>query len=100
MTLRDVLGSNDEIDADPLGAAFMIAGTLRSAYQGEPSTYEGECATILKASEHFDLKSGDGIRAWLDRLGVLPDMELPDRFWLAMCEASDADELNDQEENQ
>ena len=98
MTLRDVLGSNDEIDADPLGAAFMIAATLRSAAQGEPSTYEGECATLAKASEHFDLKSGDGIRVWLTRLGVIPDMDLPDSFWLSMAAAADSDELNDEQE--
>ena len=98
MTLREVLGTNDEIDADPLGCAFMIAATLRSALQGEPSTYEGECESLVKASEHYDLKSGDGIRAWLDRLGVIPDMDLPDRFWLEMADASDADELNDEQE--
>ena len=97
MTLRDALGTKEEIDADPLGAAFVIAACLRTAYQGEPSTYEGECASLLVASKHFDLKTGDGIRAWLADLGTLPDMELPNRFWLSICDSAEVDELNDEE---
>lgn len=81
MTLRelcDVVG----IDDDPLGCGFAIVAVLRSAVQGEPSTYEGECASLLKASELFDVNDPQGIRLWLDALGEFTTINLPEKWLL------------------
>jgi hypothetical protein len=94
VTLRETLENVIGIDDDPLGCAFAIAALLRSAVQGEPSTFEGECASLVKASEHYDLTNGDGIRKWLGDLGWLPDIDVPDPFWLSIVEA-DQDEEGD-----
>lgn len=95
MTLREAC-EEIGIDDDPLGCAFAIAAFMRTAIQGEPSTYEGECASLVKASEHFELNTGDGIRNWLNDLGKIPDIEMPDSFWLSIATA-DADEDEDEE---
>ena len=93
MTLREFVSLAD----DPLEASFMIASFLRTVVQGEPSTYEGECATIRKAMEilPFDLTTMEGIQQWLDDLGRLSDINCPNEFWLSMCNSEDADEVND-----
>lgn len=91
MTLRelcDVVG----IDSDPLGCCFVIAAVLRSAVQGEPSTFEGECASILKAHEHYDTWTGAGVRAWLDGLGEAATLDLPDGFILSIMSADGEEE--------
>lgn len=86
MTLRDMCESVG-IDSDPQGCAFVIAGTLRTAVQGEPSTFEGECASLVKASEFYDVRTPAGIRKWLNALGAAADHDLPKEFWLWMAEA-------------
>ena len=90
MTLREAVEVAG-IDDDPLSCGFVIAAFLRTVVQGEPSTYEGECASLIKASEYFDLKTGDGIREWLADLGRLPDLDLTDSFWLSIVEADQDD---------
>lgn len=95
MTLREICEDVIGIDDDPLGCAFVIAGTLRTAVQGEPSTYEGECASLLKATELFPINTPAGVRAWLADLGRLPDVDMPNSFWRRMTEAESADNDND-----
>ena len=75
------------IDSNPLGCGFVITALLRSAAQGEPSTFEGELASLVKASDHFDLKAGKGIREWLTDLGELADMPLPESYWAKIVSA-------------
>jgi len=86
MTLREAVALIG-IDENPLGCGFAIAALLRTAVHGEPSTFEDECASLVKASEHFDLKTGDGIRKWLADLGRVPDIDVPDSFWLFIVNA-------------
>lgn len=75
------------IEEDPLGCAFAIACVMRSAMQGEPSTYEGECASLVKASEFFKVNTPDGIRKWLDDLGALAELDLPEPWLLKIFQA-------------
>lgn len=96
MTLREVV--NDVgIDEDPFACAFLIAGFLRSVVQGEPSTFEGECASLNKLHEltGWWADSPDDIRKWLADLGAIPDIDVPDAFWDAMAAAGEADEQNE-----
>lgn len=93
-SLNDMLLLLD-VDADPLEAAFLIAGFLRTAVQGEVSTFEGECASLLKAGEHFDLKSGDGIRAWVADIGVLASHPIPAWWWAKIADAAGSDDDDD-----
>lgn len=95
MTLREAVDICDP-DADPLGCAFLIAGFMRSALQGEPSTFEGDLASLVMAHEvGIDTTTGDGIRAWLADLGRVPDVDVPRRFWDEFTRAAEADEAND-----
>ena len=90
MTLREAV---EKIGYDePLECAFIIAACMRSAVQGEPSTYEGDCASIRKAREHFDTRTADGIRAWMDDLGQFADFDFPDSWWINVLEADANDE--------
>jgi hypothetical protein len=50
-------------------------------------TLEGECASLLVASERYDLKTGDGIREWLENLQGVSDMHMPSSWWLKILEA-------------
>lgn len=86
MTRREAV---DHVNPDlyPGQAAFIIAGFLRTVVQGEPSTFEGECASLNAAAKHYDLRSGDGIRAWPAALGGVPDIPAPTGFWLNMLDA-------------
>lgn len=90
MTLREAC-EHAGIDDDPLGCAFLVAGFLRSSLQGEPSTFEGECASLRVASEHYDLTTGAGVRAWLADLGRVPDIDAPAAFWRRLADAAEAD---------
>ena len=88
-TLREFVESIGP-DAEPLECAFLIAMILRSAVQGEASTFEGECASICMAMRlGIDTKTGDGIRAWLADLGAFADFPLPDRLLLAIAATGD-----------
>lgn len=94
MTLREACEQIVGIDTDPLGCAFVIAGLLRTAVQGEPSTFEGECASIVKAQEVMGISatSPADIRRWLDDLGRLADLDMSNEFWLNMVTADMEDE--------
>lgn len=100
MTLREVCADAIGIDADPMGCAFLIAAVLRTGVQGEPSTFEGECASINKAAEllGIDPTSPASIRWWLDDIKALADLDMPNEFWAALVDSADADEANDQED--
>lgn len=102
MTLREMCIDAIGIDADPLGCAFVIVAVMRTAAQGEPSTFEGECASINKAAELLGIDPTDpaAIRWWLDDLKALADLDLPNEFWAALADSSEADEANDREGNQ
>jgi hypothetical protein len=96
MTLRELVTKAD----NPLEASFMIAGFLRTAIQGEPSTYEGDCASIVKAMDTlpFDITTPEGIQSWLTDLGTVPDIDMPDSFWLSMAESAEADDTGEARE--
>lgn len=88
MNLReavDVVG----IEADPLGCGFAIAAFIRTAVQREPSTYEGECATLRAAIDTlpYDVTTPAGIRAWLDDLGTVAELDMPRTWWLNLLTA-------------
>jgi hypothetical protein len=93
MSLRDVCESVGP-DAEPMECAFLIAAFLRTAVQGEPSTFEGECASLVKASERYDIDNGADIRRWLDNLGPAAELKMPTVWWAKMVESADADEQN------
>ena len=86
MTIREMCEAVG-IDRDPLGCGFVIASALRTAVQGEASTFEGECASLIKASDHFDVNTAAGIRAWLTDLGKAAEFDFPDSFWAAIARA-------------
>lgn len=92
MTLREACDGIG-IDEDPIGCAFVIAAMLRTSVQREPSTFEGECASINKLHELTGLRMDrpDDVRAWLNDLGTVPDIEVPDSLWLSLADASDRD---------
>lgn len=91
MTLREMCDTIG-IDDNPFECAFCIAALLRTCHQGEPSTFEGECATLLQVTEHIGrVDEPETIRKWLATLKKIPDMEVPDSVWLSITEA-DKDE--------
>jgi hypothetical protein len=94
MTLREMVNEVG-IDDDPLGCAFVIAGFLRTAAQKEPSTFEGECASINKLHQLTgrDVSKPETIRWWLDDCEPASSLEVPDWWWLEICKAQDRDEL-------
>lgn len=80
------------IDEAPFECAFVIASFLRTVDQGEPSTLDGDCATLCAVCDsHGRPDDPDAVRRWLLALGDLPDREVPDELWLSMIEAHDAD---------
>lgn len=91
MTLREMLDFVG-IDENPLQCAFVIAGLLRTSIQREVSTFEGECATLLLATEHYGkISNPENLRRWIDDLGQVMDIDVPDSLWFAISEA-DKDE--------
>ena len=86
MTLRYVLKYIVGIDEDPLGCAFIIATFLRSSVQGKVSTFEGDCSSLVIASEYYDIQTGDGIRMWLNDLGKVPDIDVSSEYWLSILQ--------------
>lgn len=93
MTLRQAVDLVMQ-DGDWLEGAFVIAAFLRTAAQGEPSTYEGECASINKAIDilPFDVKSPEGIQLWLAHIGELADKDMPDKWWKQIAETADEED--------
>ena len=76
------------IDDNPMECAFVIAALLRTTLQKEPSTFDGECASIVAACETYGLMDKpESIRKWLDALGKVADFDVPDRVWLSIAEA-------------
>ena len=91
MTLREICDMIS-IDKNPIECAFVIASSLRTILQGEPSTIEGECATILAAEEEYgSVTDPSSIRLWLDRLGPVSEANIPDRILRGIVEANQSD---------
>lgn len=90
-TLRELVEqfSSDDDPSNPFECAFLIAMVMRTAIQGEASTIEGECLSLIKAREHYDLESMDGIRQWLDDLGECADTEVPELVLSQIASAND-----------
>ena len=87
MTLREMV---DEIGIDecPLECAFVIAALLRTTLQREPSTFDGECASLVMATKVYGkVNEPESIRKWLASLGKIPDLDVPDSIWLSMATA-------------
>ena len=95
MTLREMCDSIG-IDDEPFECAFVIAGLLRTILQREPSTFEGECATLVEVTKligHVD--EPETIHKWLAMLGPIPDQEVPDSLWQSMAEADQEDDYEE-----
>lgn len=98
MTLREVCTEIIGIDDEPMSCAFMIAAVLRTCGQGgSPSTFEGECASLVKAVEllGINLTDPEDIRWWLDDIKAVSDFDMPRDFWERMVAAAEADESNE-----
>ena len=96
MTLREIV---EEIGIDdfPDQCAFVIASTMRTSVQGEPSTFEGECASLCKLREltGWRVDSPEDIRSRLADLGRFADHDFPDEFWIAIANADQEDDNED-----
>ncbi len=89
MTLREMVDSIG-IDAEPLECAFCIAAFVRTVAQGEASTFEGECATLVAATEKIGrVDEPDNVRKLLEMFSNVADMEVPDSFWVDMATSHD-----------
>lgn len=87
MTLREMVESIG-IDEDPMGCAFVIAAYLRTADQREPSTFEGECATLVRATEAYGrMDDPAAVRRFLEAFSGVADIPVPDAFWLSIADA-------------
>lgn len=92
MTLREMVESIG-IDEEPFECAFCIASLLRTVIQREPSTFEGECATLVQVTEKIGrVDEPATIRRWLQLLGRVPDLEVPDSVWMSIVDADQDEE--------
>jgi hypothetical protein len=97
MTLREMCDSIG-IDDNPFECAFCIAALLRSSLQREPSTFEGECATLVEVTKLIGrVDQPETIRRWLGMLKAIPDMEVPDSTWLSIVNADLEDDENEEQ---
>lgn len=94
MTIRDACDAilADGEDDAALQCAFIIVLALRSAVQREPATIEGAAASLLKATEFYNVQDKDDIHRWLDHMGPIADYDFPEDFWSSIAEA-DYEEL-------
>jgi hypothetical protein len=87
MTLREMIDSIG-IDEEPLECSFVMVAFMRTVLQGEPSTFEGDCASLIKTAELVGRPNQpETVRKVLSHLGPIPDMEVPDSIWLSIANA-------------
>lgn len=86
MTLREAVNEIG-INEEPMECAFLIIGFLRAARTGVVGTFEDDCAGLLVVTGEIGRVDGpDTVKKWLDMLGRIPDMEVPDSVWLQLTE--------------
>ena len=95
MTIREIanltLEDSQASLGDLSGSLLTMLGILRSGLQGEPATFEGELVSALKWTDIYGKISADGIRRWLDDIGKLADMPIPDSVLKGYLDAADSD---------
>lgn len=79
-TLREAIELLD-IDSNPIGSSMIIAGWLRSMDQGEPSTREGECASLNGVMDVYGrIDDPANVRKWIEDIGPALDKPMPDAW--------------------
>jgi hypothetical protein len=78
MTLRELVEDVVGFD-DPLATVMGAFQVLRTAIQGEAATFEGCLASLNKFVESYGEPTRENVTRWLDDLGELADVDIPDR---------------------
>lgn len=91
MTLREIieLVREDSDESWPVEAMFAVCGALRTAAQGEASTYDGDCTGLLAWTTKYGPPTSESVRQFMDECPQLMEMEIPDSALLQWVNSND-----------
>lgn len=84
MTIKElinvVIEDEEPTDLLALGCFLAIAGALRSVEQGEPSTFDGECSSVLALMNQTNYQpTVEGLQKFMEECPAILSIEIPDQ---------------------